>query len=137
MRRHEAEADRWFQQAREDIITAEGLVQLGRHYMACFVAQQAAEKALKAYLYLKGASVVLGHSIGDLCQQCAKHDAEFEDLRNRISMLDTFYIPTRYPNGLPAGIPAHVYTERASTEALDMARTAVQFVSDRMRPAQA
>ena len=136
MRRHEAEADRWIQQAQEDLITAEGLVQLGRHYMACFVAQQVGEKALRAYLHWKGASIVLGHSISDLCQRCAQHDQSFKDLGHQVSMLDTFYIPTRYPNGLPAGIPAHVYTERASAEALEMARTAIQFVIDRMRPAQ-
>ena len=26
-------------------------------------------------------------------------------------IFDTYYIPTKYPNGLPDGIPAEVYTE--------------------------
>jgi len=50
--------------------------------LACFLSQQAAEKALKAYL------------------------------------LDQYYIPTRYPNGLPGGIPYKVYTWEQAQEAI-------------------
>jgi HEPN domain-containing protein len=33
--------------------------------------------------------------------------------------LDKFYIPTRYPNGLPDSIPADVYTAADAKRALD------------------
>jgi HEPN domain-containing protein len=35
--------------------------------------------------------------------------------------VDGFYIPTRYPNGLPAGIPADVYTKEAAEPAIKLA----------------
>jgi predicted nucleotidyltransferase len=44
------------------------------------------------------------------------------------SLLDGYYIPTRYPNGLPDGIPADVYTEDAAKDAVAMAEEAVGWV---------
>ena len=43
----------------------------GFHAVACFQAQQAGEKALKASLFARGERVVLGHSIAELGQPCA------------------------------------------------------------------
>jgi HEPN domain-containing protein len=37
------------------------------------------------------------------------------------SILDSYYIPTRYPNGLPADIPARVYNCAAARSALALA----------------
>ena len=47
-------------------------------------------------------------------------------------MLDGYYIPTRYPNGLPDGIPADVYTEKAASAAVELAEAAVGFVKRRL-----
>jgi HEPN domain-containing protein len=33
-----------------------------------------------------------------------------ESLRRELAILDQYYIPTRYPNGLPGGLPFEVYT---------------------------
>lgn len=44
------------------------------------------------------------------------------------SILDGFYIPTRYPNGVPDSIPARVYTKYAAIQAVDMAEEIVLFV---------
>ena len=42
--------------------------------------------------------------------------------------LACFYVPTRYPNGLPDGIPARVYNEKAAREAVELAREVVETV---------
>jgi len=57
------EGRRWLQQALEDLHWAEDLAQRGGYYLACFLAQQVAEKALKAFLYTRGLEIVLGHSV--------------------------------------------------------------------------
>jgi HEPN domain-containing protein len=44
------------------------------------------------------------------------------------SILDSYYIPIRYPNGLPDGIPAEVFTEEAAFGAVELANQAVEFV---------
>lgn len=53
----------------------------GEYHLACFVAQQVAEKALKAFLYAQGEEVVIGRSVEALCRWAAESDAEFEKLR--------------------------------------------------------
>lgn len=40
------------------------------------------------------------------------------------------YIPTRYPNGLPDGIPAQVYNEKAAREAVALAEDVVETVKN-------
>ena len=37
-------------------------------------------------------------------------------------LLDSYYIPTRYPNGLPDDIPARVYNRQAAERALALAQ---------------
>lgn len=56
------EVRRWLDQAREDLKWARRLAEEGGYHLACFLAQQVVEKALKAFLYAQGESVVLGHS---------------------------------------------------------------------------
>jgi len=75
---------------------------------ACFQAQQAAEKALKAYLYLKGKRLIISHSIFKLIKECLNFDNEFKNILDARE-LDKYYIPTRYPNGLPDQIPHEFY----------------------------
>ncbi len=122
------EGARWLEQADEDVRTAEVLVAAGRHYMACFVCQQAAEKALKGLLYALGQELVLGHSVEELARQAASLRPELEAVQARVAELDAYYIPTRYPNGLPAGIPARVFGQGAAERALALAREAVDAV---------
>jgi HEPN domain-containing protein len=57
------EAQRWLEQARRDLDDAEFAASGSRWNLACFLAQQSAEKALKAYLYWQGAEAVWGHSV--------------------------------------------------------------------------
>ena len=40
-----------------------------------------------------------------------------EKIREQAKRLDRFYIPTRYPNGLPGGSPFQVYTDDDLSEA--------------------
>jgi HEPN domain-containing protein len=126
------EARRWLDQAREDLATAQVLLDGERFYMVCFVAHQTVEKALKAYLFSVGEEAVVGHGIHRLATRAAEHDAEFLTLRERISILDTYYIPTRYPNGLPDGIPADAYNRQAAEEAFGLSQAALDFATSRM-----
>ena len=50
---------------------------------------------------------------------------------------DSYYIPTRYPNGLPDDIPANVYNREAATSALTLAEEVLSEVQgwfDRTAP---
>jgi HEPN domain-containing protein len=87
---------------------------------------------LKAFLYAQGEEIVLGHSVERLCAQAGERDAGFTEMRERWSVLDGYYVPTRYPNSLPGSIPAHVYTRDAAAEAVALAQEVVGFVEGRI-----
>jgi HEPN domain-containing protein len=117
----EEEGRRWLEQARKDLSAAEVLSEHGHHNVACFLAQQAAEKAVKAFLYSHGAEHVWGHSVAELL----KDSSTFADIPNTMVAkgftLDKHYIATRYPNGLPGGIPADAYSADDAQAACDAA----------------
>lgn len=117
-----SEGWRWLEQAQVDLHWARHLNDQGAYYLVCFLAQQAAEKALKAFLYARGEELVLGHSVRQLCQRAAEHDARFQPSLDDWGVLDSYYIPTRYPNGLPDDIPARVYNRQAAEGALALAQ---------------
>jgi HEPN domain-containing protein len=122
------EGKRWLAQASEDLKWAKLLAQEGGWHIACFLSQQIVEKALKAYLYSQGEEIVIGHSVSRLCASASGYRAEFSEKAKQWSLLDGYYIPTRYPNGLPDGIPAEVYTKDAALTAVALATDAVDYV---------
>ena len=131
-----SEGQRWLDQAKEDLRWAAHLAEAGGYHLACFLAQQVTEKALKAYLYAQGEEIVIGHSVERLCRTAAGYEAEFDEKARTWSLLDGYYIPTRYPNGLPDGIPADVFTQPAAQGAVGMAREAVEFVDKLLKKSQ-
>lgn len=96
------EAARWLMQAGIDLEAARMLSERFPA-LACFHAQQSAEKALKAVLYAAGERPVLGHALAELGNEVERHAPAYADIRSAVAKLDRHYIPTRYPNGLPEG----------------------------------
>ena len=127
-----SEGRRWLAQAESDLAFAELASREAFFSYACFHGQQAAEKALKAFLYARGAEQVLGHSVADLAAECAKLDETFIPLTPLAAPLDQFYLPTRYPNTLPGGIPAHAFARPDAERALTMARAVIAAVKRRL-----
>lgn len=125
------EGARWLQQAVEDLRWADDLAERGGYHIACFLAQQIGEKALKAFLYAQGEEIVTGHSVERLCRAATQYDPAFDQLVARWSILDGYYIPTRYPNSVPDSIPAYIFTRDAAGEAVRLAREIVTYVTDK------
>jgi HEPN domain-containing protein len=123
------EGQRWLRQAQEDLYWSRHLAAQGAYHLACFLSQQVAEKALKAFLYAQGEEIVLGHSVERLCAAAAAYESEFRTHARSWSILDSYYVPTRYPNGLPGGIPADVYTRAAAEGAVQLAGETVDLVT--------
>ena len=134
MKEPSREAERWLKQAESDLAYAELGLREGFFAQACFQCQQVCEKAIKAVRYARGERAVLGHALVELA---ASLDA-MEKFRESFAVLDQYYVPTRYPNGLPGGIPSDVYTETQATAAVDIARQVVAAVRAELRftPAQ-
>ena len=116
-----ANANRWLAAARDDLDSARYLASGGRHAPACFFAQQAAEKAIKALHYGQGARSVIGHNVRVLVEKLSPRIATLDALADAARELDLFYVPTRYPNGLDSGTPADAFSAAQSSRALELA----------------
>ncbi|MBI2203128.1 MAG: HEPN domain-containing protein [Candidatus Rokubacteria bacterium] len=124
-------AEDWFSQAIEDLGQAEDSRRAGRHAWACFAGHQAAEKAVKA-LHLHLGQEAWGHVVAKLLRELPETAKVTEELVDQGRVLDTFYIPTRYPNSHPEGAPHEHYGTLQSDEAIRYARSIVEFVRLRL-----
>jgi HEPN domain-containing protein len=125
------EAKRWFLQALQDLDDARYNLSGKRYNVACFLAQQSAEKALKSFLLLRGADEVWGHSTSDLCKDAENFDSDFASLQIDAASLDKYYIPTRYPNALPGGIPSQAFDETDANRAISLAEKIINFIKSK------
>ncbi len=126
--KYSKEANRWFEQALEDLKSAKILFENERYYLVCFISQQIVEKALKSVIYFNKEDLVLGHSVKKLADWAGTFDNKFTKLGEDVSILDSYYITTRYPNGLPEGIPAEVFNKKSANDALNLAETTIKIV---------
>lgn len=120
----------WFEQALRDLDHARHDLNSGYHEWACFSAQQAAEKALKA-LYQHLAGEAWGHSVKRLLEELPSEIGVTPDLVDAGRILDRFYIPTRYPNGFDDGKPSDYYTAADSQTAIRCAEAIIGFCAGR------
>ena len=99
---------------------------------ACFLAQQASEKVLKSLLYYCGASRdrIISHSIVELISEAKRIIPSMQDSINEARELDLHYIPSRYPNALPAGFPHSFYGEETAKKVLECSRKIVHVILD-------
>jgi HEPN domain-containing protein len=134
MRSPADEATRWLIHAQDEYQDAEELRKRERFYLALFHFQQAAEKALKAFLYahIDDRRVFFTHSVLELIQAVVDLDPDLADLE-KAGRLDQYYIPTRYPNGLPGGVPSRFYNDpKEAAEASSLAHQVLQAVARRL-----
>ena len=110
MKASSKEALRWFLQSVDDYQFVKWVLKEDVFFdKGCFISQQAGEEALKACLYALGKRRVIGHSLYEMVDEISGHDRRFKEISSEAKRLDRFYIPTRYPNGIPGGSPFQVY----------------------------
>ena len=92
------EGERWMRQARRDLEDARSLLEGKRYNVACFMGQQAGEKAIKAYLYARGVEDVWSDSLADLCEDAKMLNPMFDVIKSTAILLDKYHDLTRYPH---------------------------------------
>lgn len=119
----------WLKQAERDLENARYEARGGYFEMACFLSQQAAEKAVKA-LYQELGAEAFGHSVAGLLQRLPEEHRPSRRLIDLAHQLDKAYIPTRYPNALPEGAPFEAYTEEEAMRLISYAEQIIKFCKD-------
>ena len=124
------EAKRWHKQAENDLEFARLGTAEGYYAQACFNAQQSAEKALNALLYLGGERFGLGHSIRELLERLLPRYPDLDRHKEEANRLDQHYITSRYPNGLPGTemAPFEVFTQGQAQESVGWVEAILQDV---------
>ena len=124
---------RWLRQAEHDLAVACRHSEQGDYSDACFMAEQASQKALKAFLIFQGQRSVTIHSVAQLAEHCSQMDPDFTAhiLPGRI--LDQYYIPTRYPDAIaPPAVPFETYTPEQGEKAVAAAQAIVSLVAQNL-----
>jgi HEPN domain-containing protein/predicted nucleotidyltransferase len=107
--------DDWVRQARDELGMARCLLEGGYHRGACFHAQQAVEKRIKAHLLKAGWRLEKTHNIERLCALAGEYRIAPALADDDIAFLDSIY-RGRYPAEqglLPMGDPSKEDAERA------------------------
>ena len=117
----------WLNQAQNDLKWAREGVKSRFYSQVCFMAQQAAEKAIKSIAYFKEYEI-RGHSIAIIAKEIGING----EVENAGKNLDIYYISSRYPDALPGGAPFELFTERQAKEALDFAELIINKAIDEL-----
>ena len=118
------ESREWLAKAEEDLASARVLIGSGHIANALFFCQQAAEKAVKAWLQSKDDPFPKTHDIEDLVEQAAKLNPDFQQLAKPAAVLTPYVSAFRYPGGADEPMP----TREEFDEALQHAQAIYDFV---------
>jgi HEPN domain-containing protein len=122
----------WLSQAERDLRHACNARDDSDHEWACFAAQQAAEKAVKALALALGGEP-WGHSVTSLLAALPQEQAADSTLIDRAKVLDKHYIQPRYPNGFDSGAPGDYYTLHEADAAIGHAEAILAHCRDKLR----
>lgn len=95
------QVSQWLKFAHNDLVVAHHACE-DMHpkqiFISCYHCQQAAEKALKAFLIFKEQTFPFTHDLDWLCRLCSDITDKFEDIANDCTDLTPYATQARYPN---------------------------------------
>ena len=122
------ESVRLWEQAQEDLDTADKLLGVGKYYASVFFSEQAAEKALKVMYLEKKRRVAFTHDLVELAEELEAP----EDVSYAAVELSPDYLITRYPDAAN-GVPAKLYHEASAKMHLELSRGVMEWVRRELR----
>ncbi len=119
---------RWREEADRALAGARREGEAGAHNWSCFLAEQAAQLAVKGLLHGLGLAP-WGHDLPRLGETASGAGIEVpRETHQALARLGRHYIPPRYPDAHASGPPGEHYTEADSAQAVADAGTILAFV---------
>ncbi|MEM5820944.1 MAG: HEPN domain-containing protein [Candidatus Aenigmatarchaeota archaeon] len=120
--------NKWIEYANEDLEEAKEKLLKKKYRYACYFAQQAAEKFLKAFLIQNDKPFRKTHNILELIEMCKEIDGDFENLKKEnVELLTSYAIVSRYPE-----FEIEISEEEAK-EAIEIAEKVKEFVLKKLK----
>lgn len=124
----------WLRKAESDLTNAGMCLDAGQALdTACFHAQQAAEKYLKAYLTAHEIDFPFIHNLEKLVELCAQRDPSFLDLKALSQELTPYAVELRYDDEF---WPAIEIARQALDAALEIKHFVIDRLPDEMKPGE-
>jgi len=120
----------WFDKAKDDFDWANETFKYERFGGVCFLCQQAAEKALKAYLFSRKEKLLKTHNLPMLNEKCKKYSRDFSSLDSAVDILNAYYTDTRYPDIWDYN---RFNDKKFAEEALQKAEKILNFISKKLK----
>jgi len=115
----------WLRKSRSDALAMRASLEAGALDAACFHAQQAVEKCLKAYLIHVGVEFPFTHNLTRLVELASQEDRCFGELAARVEPLTPYAVELRYDEGF---WPSQEDARRAA----NTAESVMDFVIERL-----
>ena len=127
------EYGRWRSEAESALASARREAAADAHNWSCFLAEQAAQLAMKALLHGLGRGP-WGHDLIRLGDEVGRSGIEVTaELQDALARLSRHYIPARYPDAHPAGSAASRYRSSDATAAIADAEQVLRFADQSWR----
>jgi HEPN domain-containing protein len=110
----------WVRKGDGDRLALDVTLRAGALEAACFHAQQAVEKYLKAFLTHRGVPFPYSHNLAKLVELCAGVDSEFRSLLPTVEPPTPFAVRPRYD---PSFSPSERIADESRSAALAASRT--------------
>jgi len=120
------EVGQWLIKAKRDLDSARVLIDRGLNDTGVYHCQQAAEKALKAYLSWRKAPLRKVHDLTALVKECSALDTSFASLMDLADVLTPYVIAFRYPGDV---LEPEIADAR---EALELAEKVLGFIENKL-----
>lgn len=117
------ESARLWEQAQEDLDTADKLIGVQKYYASAFFSEQAAEKALKAMYLERKRRAAFTHDLIELAEELSAP----ENAVRAAAELSPDYLLTRYPDAANA-VPARLYDQASARLHLELSRQVMEWV---------
>jgi HEPN domain-containing protein len=117
----------WLRKANSDMVALSASLEAGAFDVACFHAQQASEKYLKAFLIHAGVAFPFTHNLAKLVDLCGGVDPSFRLLVSIVEPLTPYAVELRYDHEFWPG-------REVAENARDSALIVRKFVTDRLPP---
>jgi len=126
-------AQRWIKSAEDSLRQAKSNLQGNEYDLACFLAEQTCQKALKAVRYFDGARFIATHSIAVLIKKVTEKYPEFSAMISRGAKLDQYYLSSRYPDAVaePA-TPSEIFLQEQAEEAIEIAQKIFELCNSKI-----